>query len=60
MLIIEKKLLEINLKVRFLTVKKNIGVLKMIIFYVLNHTRLQKVKYLFNKSSDLYKFKLKR
>ena len=37
-------------KLRFL------GGLKMIIFYVLNHTQLQKVEYLLNKSSDLYEF----
>ena len=45
-----------NLRVRYLALKIAVffGVLKMIKFQALNHTLLQKVKYLLNESLDLY------
>ena len=52
----KKKLKKINPRVRYLALKiAFFWVLIMIKFQALNYTRLQKVKYLLNESSDLYK-----
>ena len=52
---VKKKLKKIILKVRFLPFKiAFFWFLKMINILGLNHTWLQKVKYLLNESSDLY------
>ena len=57
MIIIIKKIEEDKSHGAFFTAQSYIflGGLKIIIFQVLNHTRLQKVKYLLNESLNLYK-----
>ena len=54
--LLKKKIEQDKFKVAFFNNQRWVfGVLKVIIFQVINHTLLQKVEYLLNEYSDLYK-----